>query len=88
MLLGPVSMGVTIFIQRPKGKKLKKEYPTHGADIMNILKGPMDEWQGLVYANDNQVINFHRLEKRWTVSQETETLSQVPGLLVDFKDMK
>lgn len=77
MLSGAVSMGVTVFVPRPQ--KPRSHYPTQGADVLNILKGPMDAWEGIVYKNDNQVIRFHRLEKRWT----TEAYPS-PGLLVDF----
>ena len=79
MLLGPVSMGVTIYIQRNK-KHRHEIYSMSGADVLNILKGPMDAIQGVVYADDKQVVNFHRLEKLWTNDG-----NGVPGLEVDFR---
>ena len=79
ILEGPVSMGVTIYIQRPKTKQ-DSLYSMSGADVLNILKGPMDSMQGVVYSNDKQVVTFHRLEKLWTNDGNTE-----PGLDLDFR---
>lgn len=80
MLEGPVSMGVTIYIQRPHKKPKHEIYAMSGADALNILKGPMDALQGIVYADDKQVVNFHRLEKLWTCDSVMLT-----GLDVDFR---
>ena len=77
MLEGPVVMGVTIFMQRPK--KLKSKWAMTGADILNIIKGPMDAWQGVVYKDDRQVVECH-ISKQWAGD------GWAPGLLMDFRE--
>ena len=70
-------MGITIYMPRPK--RLATWWAKGGADILNIIKGPMDSWQGVLFFNDDQIIAFHRLEKVYAKE------GKEPGIQVDIR---
>jgi Holliday junction resolvase RusA-like endonuclease len=74
-------MGVAILVKPIKDRRKMGAFPTSGADALNVLKGPMDAWNGVLYIDDRQVVRFHRLEKIWAPA------GFEPGLYIELMEI-
>jgi Holliday junction resolvase RusA-like endonuclease len=66
-LVGPLSVDVDIWVQRPKSTKLLSPR----ADIDNYLKAIFDSFNGILWEDDSQITIVHAM-KAWTESNEVE----------------
>ena len=59
---GPVSLLINFYL--PKGKTVKREYPSTKPDIDKLLRCVLDALTGIVYVDDSQVIDV-QVAKRY-----------------------
>ena len=55
LLTGPLSMSIRFYLQRPKSKPKRIEYPDVKPDLDNLGKLIKDLLEGLIYKNDSQI---------------------------------
>ena len=76
-LTGPLAVTLTFYFSRPKGSK--RTYPTVRPDAENLAKGLLDSWNGILYADDSQVVNLH-LVKRYSLEGGVGVVVEVEEL--------
>jgi crossover junction endodeoxyribonuclease RusA len=76
---GPVSIGLTFVLPRRKAEP-KRVTPAHTRkpDLDKLSRAGLDALTGLVYARDQQVVNFHELSKR------TAGIGEQPGVWISW----
>jgi len=72
---GPLRVMWTIGIKRPK--KPRGSWPTGAPDCTNVIKGPSDALNGILWVDDAQIVS-ERIDKFYTAT---------PGLGIDVEEL-
>ena len=66
LLTSALEVELHFFFQRPKSLPKKVQYHTKKPDVDNLAKSVLDAFEGIIYANDAQVISL-RVTKEYGV---------------------
>lgn len=59
LLEGALALEATFYFMPPKNRPKKRVYPSVKPDLDNLTKSVKDALEGLIYANDSQIVEEH-----------------------------